>query len=150
MSDRKTTIQSSNLKKGKPARCTFTCQLITIGNTKSYVLDNTKRNLLHMHFELTPDCKVEENTVQYLLHIQSMPSLPSPRTLSTKLSAFLFAFSNCWRRLFLAFFELNLRSLLILSLTIEKTVLLKVLTRLYICLKTDGSGIWKMPAWSNS
>lgn len=77
MSDREITIQSSNLKKGKPDQRTFTCQLITIGNTKTYVLDDTKRDLLHMRFELAPGCKVEENGAHY--RIQEIWYSPRPK-----------------------------------------------------------------------
>ena len=70
-------IQSYNLKKGKRDRRTFNCQVITIGNIRTYVLDETKRDLLHKNFEVAPGCKVFDDGVVY--RVDSISYWPRPK-----------------------------------------------------------------------
>ena len=47
-------------KKGKLDVRSFKSQLITIGNTRTYLLDATKRDLLHTYFTVTPGCTITD------------------------------------------------------------------------------------------
>lgn len=77
MNDREITIQSHALKKGKIDQHSFDCQVITIGNTRTYVLDETKRDLLHMNFAIAPGCKVFDDGVTY--RIKDISYWPRPK-----------------------------------------------------------------------
>lgn len=77
MDTKEIVIQSFNLKKGKPEKRTFTCQLITIGNTRTYVLDNTKRDLQRTNFKIAPGCKVFDDGVVY--RVDSISYWPRPK-----------------------------------------------------------------------
>lgn len=58
-------IQSFNLKKGKPEKRKFNCQLITIGGTRTYLLDKTRNDLNQTNFKIAPGCKVFDDDVLY-------------------------------------------------------------------------------------
>ena len=76
MDTKEIVIQSFNLKKGKPEKRKFNCQLITIGNTRTYVLDKTRSDLQRTNFKIAPGCKVFDNDV--LFRINSIFFWPRP------------------------------------------------------------------------
>ena len=49
--------------KGDAEQHSFECQLVTIANTRTYVLDNSKRN--NNLSDFTPGCKVFDQCVLY-------------------------------------------------------------------------------------
>ena len=67
MNNRDITIQTLVRKKEKLDARSFKSQLITIGNTRTYLLDATKRDLLHTYFTLAPGCKVFDDNHQYIV-----------------------------------------------------------------------------------
>ena len=70
MDYREITIQTHVLKKGKFDRRTFPSQVITIGNTRTYVLDDTKRDLLHKAFKITPECRIfDDGKIYYVKEV---------------------------------------------------------------------------------
>ena len=64
---RNITIQTLVLKKGKYDVRSFKSQLITIGNTRTYLLDATKRDLLHTYFTVTPGCTITDDGHYYVV-----------------------------------------------------------------------------------
>ena len=77
MAYRDITIQSLVLKKGKPDIRCFRCQLLELGSKRAYLLSETKRDLLHTHFSLTPNCKVIDGEDVY--RVQDIWYSPRPK-----------------------------------------------------------------------
>ena len=67
MNSRDITIQTLVRKKGKLDVRSFNSQLITIGNTRTYLLDATKRDLLHKAFTVAPGCQVIDDGHCYIV-----------------------------------------------------------------------------------
>ena len=67
MNNRDITIQTLVRKKGKLDVRSFKSQLITIGNTRTYLLDTTKRDLLHTYFTITPGCTITDDGHYYVV-----------------------------------------------------------------------------------
>ena len=74
---REITIQTYVLKKGKYDRRSFNCQLITVNNTRTYLLDNTKNDLLLKHFTLAPGNRVFDGDKTY--YIKEIWYWPRPK-----------------------------------------------------------------------
>lgn len=77
MSRRTIIIQSRTIKKGTFDRRSFECQVINLGSTRTYVLSETKRQLMQKHFDLTTDCLIFDNKDVY--HIEEIWYTPRPR-----------------------------------------------------------------------
>ena len=68
------TIRTHVLKKGKFDQQSFRSQIITIGNTRTCLLDVTKRDLLHKACTITPECIIYDNgKVYYVKEIWYWP-----------------------------------------------------------------------------
>ena len=64
--NRKTiTVQTNVKKKGKLDQRSFTCQVIELGESRVYVLDNTKNDLTRKRFQLTPGCRLTDEGITY-------------------------------------------------------------------------------------
>ena len=77
MNEKEITIQTYVLKKGKYDRRTFRCQLITVGNTRTYLLDNTKNELHLMRFTPAPGNRVFDGEKTY--YIKEIWYWPRPK-----------------------------------------------------------------------
>ena len=77
MDKRTITIQTYVLKKGNYDRHSFNCQVITIGNTRTYVLDETKSDLLHKAFSIAPGNRVFDGEKTY--YIREIWYWPRPK-----------------------------------------------------------------------
>ena len=76
MSSRTIIIESNVSKKGQLDRKSFSCQVFESKNQKTYVLDNTKRELIHKHFTLTPGCRIIDNGITYVIENIWYPPAP--------------------------------------------------------------------------
>ena len=76
MNSRTIIIESNISKKGKLDRKPFTCQVFESMNKKTYVLDNTKRELVHKHFTLTIGCRIIDKDVIYFIENIWYPPAP--------------------------------------------------------------------------
>ena len=65
MNYRDITIQTRPRKRDTINLHAFRCQLITIGNTRTYLLSETKRELERRHIFLLPGCKIIDDGVAY-------------------------------------------------------------------------------------
>ena len=75
--DHKTiTIQTNTEKKDKLDQRSFSCQILELGKTRTYVLDETKNDLTRKRFSLTPGCRVFDDGVMYI--IQDIHYWPKP------------------------------------------------------------------------
>lgn len=59
------TIQTRPRKRNTVNSYAFRCQLITVGNTRTYLLSETKRELERRHIFLLPGCKIIDDGVAY-------------------------------------------------------------------------------------
>ena len=67
MSSRTIIIENNTTHKGKPLRRPFTCQIFESGNKRTYVLDETKRDVIRSHFVLSPGCKIIDDGVTHVI-----------------------------------------------------------------------------------
>ena len=67
MNSRTITIINNPLKTGLSYQRPFTCQVFESGNMRTYVLDDTKRELVHKHFVLSVGCRIIDNDTTYII-----------------------------------------------------------------------------------
>lgn len=60
-------IENNTTHKGKSHRRPFTCQVFEAGNKRTYVLDETKRDVMRSHFVLAPGCRIIDNGVSHVI-----------------------------------------------------------------------------------
>lgn len=56
-------IENNTKHKGKSHRRPFACQIFESGNKRTYVLYETKRDVMRSHLVLTPGCRIIDNGV---------------------------------------------------------------------------------------
>lgn len=67
MSSKTIIIESNLMKRGKLDRKPFSCQVITSDDKVVYVLDITKREVVHKHFLLTVGCRIIDDETTYTI-----------------------------------------------------------------------------------
>ena len=67
MQRRSIIIQTYSSKRGQPYQHNFDCQLITIGNARTYLLSETKRKLTQRHITLRYGNKVFDDGKTYFI-----------------------------------------------------------------------------------
>ena len=70
------TIQSNTVKKGKLDQRSFTCQYFEGDSVKMYMLDETRNDLVHKHFNLAVGCRIIDDGVTY--YIEEIQYSPRP------------------------------------------------------------------------
>ena len=70
-------IENNTSHNGKSHRRPFACQVFESGIKRTYVLDETKRDVMRSHFVLTPGCKIIDNGVTHV--IDSIWYSPKPK-----------------------------------------------------------------------
>ena len=78
MNNRTITIINNPQKKGLSYQRPFTCQVFDSGNKRTYVLDDTKCDVMRKHFILRPGCRIIEDGVTHIIKDIWYPSPPSP------------------------------------------------------------------------
>ena len=75
--NRKTiTIQTNTLKKGKLDQRSFTAQILELGKSRIYVLDDSKNAITRKRFDLTPGCRIFDDSIT--LDIQDIQYWKAP------------------------------------------------------------------------
>lgn len=71
------TIQSNTVKKGKLDQRSFTCQYYEGNSVKMYMLDETRNDLVHKHFNLSVGCRVIDDGITYYIKEVQYTTRPS-------------------------------------------------------------------------
>ena len=76
MNSKTITIINNPQKKGLSYQRPFTCQVFDSGNKRTYVLDDTKRDVMRKHFILRPGCRIIDDGVTHIIKDIWYPSPP--------------------------------------------------------------------------
>ena len=70
------TVQTNTVKKGRLDQRFFTCQYYEGDGVRMYMLDETKNDLVHKHFNLSAGCRIIDDDVTY--YIEEIQYSPRP------------------------------------------------------------------------
>jgi hypothetical protein len=60
-------IENNTTHKGKSHKRVFACQVFETENKRTYVLDETKRDVMRSHFLLNPGCRIIDDGVTHVI-----------------------------------------------------------------------------------